>query len=38
MIETTGNKTAGLKTIGIGIDETMAEMKTPAAQPVVVTE
>src|SRR5271155_1125580 len=28
----------GIKTTGIGTDETMAEMKTPAAQPVVVTE
>ncbi|HTC76697.1 MAG TPA: TAT-variant-translocated molybdopterin oxidoreductase [Edaphobacter sp.] len=36
MIETTGNKTAGLKTIGI--DETMAETKAPAEQPVVVTQ
>jgi MoCo/4Fe-4S cofactor protein with predicted Tat translocation signal len=38
MIETTGNKTAGFKTIGIGTDETMAEMKAPAGQPVVVTQ
>jgi MoCo/4Fe-4S cofactor protein with predicted Tat translocation signal len=27
-----------MKTTGIGIDETMAEMKAPAAQPVVVTQ
>ena len=32
MMKTTGSK------IGIGTDETMAEMKAPAAQPVVVTE
>jgi molybdopterin-containing oxidoreductase family iron-sulfur binding subunit len=38
MIDATGNKTAGLKTIGIGIDETMAETKAPAEQPVVVTQ
>src|SRR5258708_14824332 len=43
MIETTGFKAAGFKTAGnnatgIGTDETMAEMKAPAAQPVVVTE
>ena len=32
MMKTTGSKT------GIGTDETMAEMKAPAAQPVVITE
>jgi MoCo/4Fe-4S cofactor protein with predicted Tat translocation signal len=31
-------KTTGLNATGIGIDETMAEMKAPAAQPVVVTQ
>src|SRR5258707_15828992 len=34
-MKTTGNKTTGNKT---GTDETMAEMKAPAGQPVVVTE
>ena len=42
MIETTGSKTAGTRTAGIktgiGTEETMAETKTPAAQPVVVTQ
>jgi MoCo/4Fe-4S cofactor protein with predicted Tat translocation signal len=38
MSETTGNQAAGNNTAGIGTGETMAEMKTPAAQPVVVTE
>jgi hypothetical protein len=33
MIETTRNKATG-----IGTDKTMAEMRVPAAQPVVVTE
>ncbi len=36
MIGKSGFETAGIKTTGIGIDETMAETK--AAQPVVVTE
>ncbi len=31
-------KTTGLETTAIGTDETMAEMKAPAAQPVVVTQ
>jgi MoCo/4Fe-4S cofactor protein with predicted Tat translocation signal len=35
---TTGNRTAGIKTTGIGSEQTMAEMKAPAAQPVVVTQ
>src|SRR5260370_984503 len=38
MMKTTGNNAAGLRTTGIGTDETMAEMKAPAGQPVVVTE
>ncbi len=29
---------AGIKTLGIGTEQTMAEMKAPAAQPVVVTQ
>ncbi|WP_158794415.1 TAT-variant-translocated molybdopterin oxidoreductase [Granulicella sp. L60] len=37
MIEMTGNPTAGIKTTGIGTEETMAEIKAPA-QPVVVTQ
>ncbi len=37
MIETTGSK-AAIRMTGIGTDETMAEMKAPAAQPVVVTQ
>jgi MoCo/4Fe-4S cofactor protein with predicted Tat translocation signal len=35
---TTGNNATGLKTTGIGTDETMAETKAPAEQPVVVTQ
>ena len=38
MKTTTGNQAAGNNTTGIGTGETMAEMKTPAAQPVVVTQ
>ena len=38
MSKTTGFETAGIKTTGIGTDETMAEMKAPAGQPVVVTQ
>ena len=37
-MKTTGTGTAGIKTLGIGTEQTMAEMKAPAAQPVVVTE
>jgi MoCo/4Fe-4S cofactor protein with predicted Tat translocation signal len=38
MRKTTGFEAAGKNTTGIGTDETMAEMKAPAAQPVVVTQ
>jgi MoCo/4Fe-4S cofactor protein with predicted Tat translocation signal len=38
MRKTTGFEAAGKNTTGIGTDETMAEMKAPAGQPVVVTE
>ncbi|WP_260735721.1 TAT-variant-translocated molybdopterin oxidoreductase [Tunturiibacter lichenicola] len=38
MIKTTGFETAGNRTTGNGTEETMAEMKVPAGQPVVVTQ
>src|ERR1700730_17807155 len=38
MMKTTGNNAAGLRTTGIGTDETTAEMKAQAGQTVVVTE
>jgi MoCo/4Fe-4S cofactor protein with predicted Tat translocation signal len=38
MIESMGFEKAGMKTTGIGTEQTMAEMKVPAAQPVVVTQ
>jgi MoCo/4Fe-4S cofactor protein with predicted Tat translocation signal len=38
MIKTTEIGMAGIKTLGIGTEQTMAEMKAPAAQPVVVTQ
>src|ERR1700678_3602552 len=37
-MKTTEIGMAGIKTLGIGTEPTMAEMKAPAAQPVVVTQ
>src|SRR5258705_915588 len=37
-MKTTGFETTGNNATGIGTEQTMAEMKAPAGQPVVVTE
>src|ERR1700716_165533 len=38
MMKTTGYNATGIGTTGIGTEQTMAEMKAPAGQPVVVTQ